>query len=264
MLLYYHTEYMTSIEAILLGIVEGITEFLPISSTGHLIITGHILALSPSPFLTSFEIIIQIGAMMAVFSLYFTTLYRHKEVIGKIIVASLPVAVVGALFYTQIKDVLLQDLSLLIWALGIGGVIFIVFELLYKKPFRIQQLQDVSYAHALGIGLFQIIALIPGVSRAAATMLGGMGIGVDRKTSVEFSFLLAVPVIVGAGGLDLIRTDASVFEGMWGIILLGCVVAAISAYISMKWLISFVQHHSFIYIGVYRIVLAIVLGILFL
>ncbi len=255
---------MTSIEAILLGIVEGITEFLPISSTGHLIITGHILSISPSPFLTSFEIIIQIGAMMAVFFLYLTTLYKHKEIIGKIVVASLPVAIVGALLYTQIKDVLLQNLSILIWALGIGGVIFIAFELLYKKSFHIQRLQDISYVRALGIGLFQVCALIPGVSRAAATILGGMGIGVDRKTSVEFSFLLAVPVIIGAGGLDIIRTDISVFEGMWGVLLLGCIVSAMSAYLSMKWLISFVQHHSFIYIGVYRIVVAIVLGVLFL
>ena len=255
---------MTSIEAILLGIVEGITEFLPISSTGHLIITGHVLSIPPSSFLTSFEIIIQIGAMMAVFFLYLKTVYTHRDIIGKVIVASLPVAIVGMLLYDQIKNTLLQDMTLLVWALGIGGIFFILFEIIHKKPFRIQHLHDVSYIHAIGIGLFQVIALIPGVSRAGATILGGMGIGVDRKTSVEFSFLLAVPVILGAGGLDIIKTDMSVFEGMWGILILGGIVSAISAYLSMKWLISFVQHHSFIYIGVYRVALAVVLGILFL
>lgn len=264
MLLYYHSECMTSIEAIILGVVEGITEFLPISSTGHLIITGHFLSIPESTFLTSFEIIIQMGAMLAVLFLYLTTLYRYKEIIGKIVVASIPVAVVGFLLYDFIKDTLLQDLSVLIWALGIGGVIFVLFELLYKKPFPTQDLKSVSYFQAMGVGLFQIIALIPGVSRAAATMLGGMSIGMNRKTSVEFSFLLGVPVILGAGGLDLLKTDIEVFQGMWSILLLGCIVSAICAYISMRWLISFVQHHSFLYIGIYRIGIAVVLAILFL
>lgn len=255
---------MSSIEAVILAIVEGFSEFLPISSTGHLMITSHLLSIFPSDFLTSFEVIIQTGAIASVLVLYGKTLIKQKELIGKIVVASIPVALMGFIFYPIIKDVLLKDVEIVIWMLGIGGLLFIYFEYFISFSSKIQTLKDISYTTALGVGICQVLSLIPGVSRAASTLLGGIGFGMDRKTSVEFSFLLAVPPIVGAGGLDLINTSPGVFEGMWMTLLGGIVISAIVAYLTMKWFIRFIQEHSLAIIGVYRIVLAIVLGIFFL
>lgn len=245
-------------EAIILGIVEGLSEFLPISSTGHLILTSHLLGLAPGDFVKSFEISIQSGAIAAVVVLYWRELLINRLVMARVVTAFLPTGILGLTFYRLIKGHLLGSPQVVLWALASGGVAIIVFEFLYRgKGARVHRLEDISYKQAFIIGLFQSMAMIPGVSRSAATILGGLALGVERRTIVEFSFLLAVPTMIVATIYDLGKNAQGISVDELGILVCGLMVSFAVSWVSVKFLLKFIQTHSFIPFGVYRIVLCL-------
>lgn len=248
---------MDFLHAIILGIVEGVTEFLPVSSTGHMILVSELLHIPDTEFLKTFEITIQLGAILAVVVLYWRKLLLDREMMKRIVIALLPALGVGFLFYGFIRTLLGSGMTVVV-ALFVGGVIIILFELLRKKPDdMLDDLSVLSYKKAFFIGLFQAISVIPGVSRSGATILGGMFLGMKRKAIVEFSFLLAVPTMVAATTLDMIKNVALFDMGNIGAFLVGFFVSFLVALLAIKFLLRFVETHTFILFGVYRIAIAI-------
>jgi len=249
---------MSYLQAIIIGIVQGITEFLPISSTGHMILTAELLKINSSAFLTSFEIIIQLGSILAVVFLYWKKLFSSIEIWKKLIVAFLPSIIFGFIFYPFIKKMLEGNITVL-WSLFLGGIVLIVFELYHKeKETDVAEVEKISYIQAVKIGFFQCIAMIPGVSRSAATIVGGLTQGLKRQTIVEFSFLLAVPTMCAATGLDLLKNISSFSPNQAGILFVGFITAFFVAIIGIKFLLSLVKKYTFVGFGVYRILIAIV------
>jgi undecaprenyl-diphosphatase len=253
---------MDFFQAIILGLVEGFTEFLPISSTGHLVLAGRLLGLAQSDFLKFFEVFVQAGAVMAVVVLYWEIFLKNWLIWKKIMLAFLPSAILGFLFYKIIKR-FLGDFSVILWALALGGLFLIIFEILYAKKRKNQPLAtDISYKQALSIGFCQCLAMIPGVSRSAATILGGLYLGIERKIIVEFSFLLAAPTIIAASIFDFYKTiidwsgNNMSIQDLWSLAL-GFMVSFVVALLAVKFLIRYIQRHSFISFGVYRIVVAV-------
>lgn len=260
---------MQYLDAIILGLVEGITEFLPISSTAHLLLTQKVLGLDTTTFLSSFTIAIQLGAIGAVVFLYLSRFAFIKKIYLKIFTALIPTAVVGLLVYDRVRD-LLEGNTTLLWALGIGGIILIIFELLVKEKevdvSAEKELQSVSYLKSFSIGLAQALAVIPGVSRAGATIVAGRSLGLSRSAVVEFSFLLAIPTVFMATVYDLYKQAPLIDLSKENIIVftIGFFTAFVSAYVTVKWLLSFIKSHNFIMFGFYRIVLALLCIPLFL
>jgi len=252
---------MTILDSIILGIVEGITEFLPISSTAHLIITGKALGLQ-SEFLKSFDITIQLGAILAVIVLYGKKLFTDFDTILKVMTGFLPTAALGLLFYKMIKKYFMDDLNLILAALLVGGVIMILFEMIYGKKVTDDGKTSIGYRQAFIIGLCQSLAFIPGVSRAAATIFGGLALGINRKTIVEFSFLLAVPTMAAASGLDIIKNAGAFSAENLGLLAAGFFVSFIVAAAAIKLLLGFIQKNNFIPFGIYRIIAALAVFIL--
>jgi undecaprenyl-diphosphatase len=250
---------MTILQTLILSIVEGITEFLPISSTGHLILVSKLLNVPQTEFVKSFEIIIQLGAIMAVVVLYFRKLIGNKKLYPKILAAFLPSAVIGFILYKFIKQYLIGNPQIVLLSLFLGGILLIILEKLLagikiKNDLTIEQL---GTKQCLLIGLSQAVSMIPGVSRAAATIIGGMAVGLSRQNAVEFSFLLAIPTMAAATGLDLLKSY-KYFSGQdIKMLVIGFVLSFISAKIAVKWLIKFMKNHSLAAFGVYRIALAI-------
>lgn len=243
---------MTIIQAVILGIIEGITEFLPISSTGHLILASKAMGIADSDFTKSFEIAIQLGAIMAVVVLYWRRLVTHVDTWKKIFTAFLPTAVVGFLLYRFLKDYLLSNAFIVVWALALGGAALIVFELWHVR--RTHQAQPLNYKNSFLVGVAQSFSIIPGISRAGATIVGGLLTGISRETIVEFSFLLAVPTMAAATGYDLYRSAGSFSPDQFSVLVIGFVVSFIVAMLAIKWLLNYVKHHTFIAFGIYRIV----------
>ena len=257
---------MTFLNSIILGIIEGFTEFLPISSTGHLVLSSHLLKLEQSDFLKSFEIAIQLGAILSVVVLYFKRFFLNFEVVKRVVVAFIPTAVIGFLLYGFIKSILLESEATVLWSLLLGGIALIIFEFWYSKTalkINVQNSLLLSYRHCFFIGLFQALAVIPGVSRAGATILGGLWLGIPRKTIIEFSFLLALPTMAGATGLDLIKNISSFSYDQFGILVIGFVTAFIASVFAVKFMLSFIQRHTFVSFGIYRIVLAVAFFLFF-
>ncbi len=248
---------ITHLSAAILGIVEGFTEFLPISSTAHLILASDILNISQSNFTKTFEIAIQSGAILAVVALYWRR-FLEKESLKKVIVAFIPTGIIGLVFYKIAKDYLLGSTAVVLWSLAIGGLLLIVFERFFKGREGVGDIKDLSYAKAAGIGLFQSIAIIPGVSRAASTIVGGMLMGIRREAIVEFSFLLAVPTMLAATGLDLLKNYREFSTSDFGVLAIGFAVSFVTAILSIKFLLNYVRKHSFTAFGVYRIILVAV------
>ncbi len=246
---------MSILQSILLSIVEGITEFLPISSTGHLILVSNLLKISQTEFVKSFEIVIQLGAILAVIIIYFKKLVSNfnSDLYKKLLIAFLPSAFFGLFFYKYIKIYLIGNTSVVIWSLLIGGIVMLLFERFYRA--KSQKLTAKSY---LVVGLFQVLSMVPGVSRAFATIFGGMIVGMNRKEATEFSFFLAIPTMIGATVLDIAKTDMAIWSnGNMITLLIGFLVSFLTAYIVVKWLIKFVQNHNFNIFGWYRIALAL-------
>ena len=250
---------MNMLQVLIFGIVEGITEFLPISSTGHLILTAKLLGVIQSEFIKSFQIAIQLGAILSVVVIYWDRLISGSKIWKRLLVAFMPTALIGALLYKIIKKYLLGNNQVVLWSLFIGGIFLIIFELFYRQKEKgAGEIPDISYRQALTIGLFQSIAVIPGVSRAAATIIGGLVVGLKRKTIVEFSFLLAVPTMLAATALDLFQS-ARLFKSEQFIFLgVGFIASFGVAIIAIKFLLVFIKRHNFISFGVYRIIIALV------
>lgn len=249
---------MDIFHVIILSAVEGITEFLPISSTGHLILVSHALGIPDNEFLKSFEVIIQLGAILAVLALYWRTIIYQKSIWPKLFLAFLPSAIVGFTLYPFIKQVLFSTPLITLLALLVGGILLIVVELLYKeKEDHASTLSHLTNRQAILIGVFQAFSIIPGVSRAAATIIGGMLVGTKRKTAVEFSFLLAIPTMFAATGLDLLKTNASFTGNEISLLLIGFIGSFFVALLAIKTFLKFITNHTFIPFGLYRIALAI-------
>ncbi|MCM8831707.1 MAG: undecaprenyl-diphosphate phosphatase [Candidatus Omnitrophica bacterium] len=239
-------------QVVILGIVEGLTEFLPISSTGHLILTSKILGLTQTEFVKTFQITIQVGAILAVLVLNFKTLCNFKT-LSKIIIAFLPTAVVGVLVYKFVKKNLLNNYTIILISLFLGGLLIIIFETFYQKLFKSQNKPQISIKNALIIGLVQTIAFIPGISRSLATILGGLALGINRKTIVEFSFLLAIPTILGATVFDLAKTAFSFSLIELKYILVGFFISFLVAIFALKFFLNYIQKNNFLIFGIYRI-----------
>ena len=250
---------MDFITALILGIVQGISEFLPISSTGHLILASHLMGLKHTEFLKSFEIAIQAGTILSVVALYWRSLMVDFEVIKRLAVAFLPTGLLGLTLYRLIKGYLLGSETVVLCSLLIGGILIIAFERWYREGENATgEIRAMSYKNALIVGLFQSVAMIPGVSRSAATILGGLLLGLKRKTIVEFTFLLAVPTMLAATGYDLIKSGSQFSLDQVQYLLIGFVTAFVVALLSIKFLLRFIKTHTFIPFGIYRIVLVIV------
>lgn len=253
---------MDFLQTIILSIVEGLTEFLPISSTGHLILASNILKIPQTEFIKSFEIIIQLGAILAVVFLYWKKVITNTKLWPKLAVAFLPTGIIGVLFYKLIKGFLLGNQSIVLLALFIGGALLIILEKAYKEQTtHISNVDQISSKQAFLIGLCQSVSIIPGVSRAAATIIGGMFLGLKRTTAVEFSFLLAIPTMAAATGLDLIKSDFSFTTNEYILLAIGLLGSFITALFAVKFLLKFVQTHTFIPFGIYRILLALLFWI---
>jgi len=262
---------MNILDAVVLGAVEGLTEFLPISSTGHLILTSTLLGLDQTEFLKSFEIAIQLGAILAVVAFYWRA-FLDIETIKKLITAFLPTGIIGLLLYHTVKTYLIGNLSVVVASLFVGGIAIIAFEWWYKHK-RIPDKASVSgineaetpaphvssipYRKALAIGLFQSIAIVPGVSRSAATIIGGLALGLDRRTIVEFSFLLAVPTMLAATTLDLMKNIGEFSASQTTFLFTGFLAAAVVALGAISFLLHFVKKHDFTVFGIYRVIVAI-------
>ncbi|MBP9710738.1 MAG: undecaprenyl-diphosphatase UppP [Candidatus Pacebacteria bacterium] len=249
---------MELFQSALLGIIEGITEFLPISSTGHLILASNALGIPHTEFLKSFEIIIQLGAILAVIALYWRD-FLKIEILKKLFVAFLPTAVIGFALYPFIKGYLLGNEVVVLWALLLGGAALIVFEIFHKENAHTTgTITTMNYQQAALIGVAQALAVIPGVSRSAATIVGGLLLGMKRIAIVEFSFLLAVPTMMAATGLDLVKSYSSFSMDQFGVLAVGFITSFVVATLAIKFLLAFVRTHTFIAFGFYRIILAIV------
>ena len=250
---------MTVIEACVLGIVEGLSEFLPISSTGHLILASALMKLKQTEAHKVFEVTIQSGAMLAVVYIYRSQLASRTDLLKKLCFAFLPTGALGYLLYKLVKS--LFQPSLVSYTLIAGGIAFIVIERWVKdRPAAVASLQDLSYRQAFTIGLIQSLSMIPGVSRSGATIMGGLAVGMNRKDATEFSFLLALPTMLAATTYDIYKNHAIFNLGDWQNILAGFITSFIFAVIAIRALLKFITSHTFIPFGIYRIVV----GVLFL
>lgn len=247
---------MRLIHAVILGMIEGITEFLPISSTGHMILASSVLGLTESNFLKTFEIAIQLGAILSVVVLYGRSLIKDREMMQKVVVAFLPTGVLGLLLYKVVKQFLLGNANVVVVALVVGGIFLILFERYHLHP-EGEEAKKISYKQAVLIGTIQSLAMVPGVSRSASTIIGGLALGVERKTIVEFSFLLAIPTMAAATGLDLLKTAPSFTSVQLEVLALGFIVSFIVALLSIKFLLRFIQNHTFVSFGFYRIAVGV-------
>jgi undecaprenyl-diphosphatase len=248
------------LQALLLGIVEGLTEFLPVSSTGHLILIGDLLGFQGPPG-KAFEIVIQLGAIGAVCVVYWRRLWGAAAGLGSdpaarafvrnILVAFLPAMAIGVVAYKHIRALLDSPVVVAV-ALVAGGVLILVLERINKHP-RHHAVEDFPLPLALKIGLFQCIAMIPGVSRSGATIMGAMLVGVDRKAAAEFSFFLAIPTMLGATVYSIYKNRADLTFDNAGLIALGFVAAFLTALVVVKGAIAFISRHGFAPFAWYRI-----------
>ena len=256
-------------KAIILGIVQGITEWLPVSSTGHMILVDEFLKMNMSDtFISTFLVVIQFGSILAVLVIFFKKLnpfdssktkIQKNETIDlwiKVIIAVIPSGIIGVLFEDQIDALFFNPTTVAI-ALIVYGVIMIALENRNKKPLY-SDFSQVTYKLALGIGLFQCLALIPGTSRSGSTIIGAVLLGTSRYVATEFSFFLAVPTMLGASALKLVKTgfDFTGFE--WLVLATGSIVAFVVSILAIKFLLDYIKKHDFKVFGYYRIVLGII------
>ncbi|MEY4723628.1 MAG: undecaprenol kinase, undecaprenyl-diphosphatase [Candidatus Parcubacteria bacterium] len=249
---------MQPLQALILGAVEGLSEFLPISSTGHLILTSHFLGLPETDMLKSFEIAIQLGAICAVAWLYRVKLLAGPKVWTRVAAAFLPTAVIGLAVHRLVKTYLLGNLQVVLWSLLLGGIALVAFERWHKeRADGAGEITAITHWQAFWVGVAQAVAIIPGVSRSAATIVGGEALGVKRAAIVEFSFLLAVPTMAAATGLDLLSSYKDFSSGDALALALGFAAAFAVALASVRFMLDFIKTHTFAWFGAYRIAAAI-------
>jgi len=256
---------MSILEAIILGIIEGFTEFLPISSTAHITLASSVLGIAETDFLKTFMIAIQLGAILPVAFLYFKKYRWNTAVHSRVFAAFLPTALIGFGLYSIVKGYFLGNIPLLLWTLGLGGAVMIVFEYFFGKragslvsgeaPLEIPA--AISHKKAFIIGCCQALAIVPGVSRSAATILGGLVLGINRITIIEFTFLLAVPTMLAATGYDILKNYELINSLTFSPLLAGFITSLIFAQLSITLLLSLVRKYSFTPFGVYRIAIAL-------
>ena len=251
-------------ESILLGIIEGFTEFLPISSTGHLIIASKFLEIDQNNITKAYEVIIQFAAILAVLLNYKDKFHPSKiELWKKLIIAFIPIGAVGFIFSSYIKAMF--DIKIVAIMFIIGGIIFLIVEKFYtEKEHFIDDIEKVSYKQALYIGIAQIFALIPGTSRAGSTIIGAMLVGLNRKASAEFSFLLAFPVMCATTGYDILKNYKEFSDANLIVLAVGFVISFFVAYLTIKLFLKFLEKFTFVAFGIYRIVFGAVLLIWFI
>ena len=274
--------FIQFLQSLLYGIIEGITEWLPVSSTGHLIILNQLFKINETfgdDYWAFFEVIIQLGAILAVIVAFFKILWpfgkskTHEEKVTtwklllNIIIACLPAAIMGLIFeVTHISDKMDNNVWLVAATLIIYGILFIVIEIFNKKKeFKIDSVYKFTWKTALIIGLAQILALIPGTSRSGVTILSAMLIGVNREESAKFSFLLSIPIMLGASlvkAYSFYKSGTVLTLPMVWFLIVGCITAFIVSIITIKWLLKFINNHDFKSFGIYRIILGIILIIL--
>jgi undecaprenyl-diphosphatase len=256
--------------SVILGIVEGLTEFIPVSSTGHLILTDHFLnfqqAIGGAERAELFEVVIQLGAILAVGFLYRNDLTRALltrrsnspswRLRTHLFAAFLPAAILGLLFHKQIKEYLFSPASVAI-SLIAGGVLILFIEKMQKGKQHTTELYTMKMRDALIVGFSQVLSLIPGVSRSGATIMSGFAGGMTRSAATEFSFLLSFPVMIAASGYELLKYREYMTSDTYATLGIGFVVSFFSALIVVRWLIGFVRRHSFVGFGVYRIIFGI-------
>lgn len=245
---------MSWISVFLLAVVEGLTEFLPVSSTGHMIIASSLMQIPQTEFLSNFEIIIQVGAILAILSKYWQTLWKRKDYWPKIVAAFIPTSILGFLGYRLVKTVFLGNVAITMLGLLGGGILIVVIEQFVRSS---QSLDTLTIKKAGFIGLWQAMAIIPGVSRSAATIIAGKLTGLSRSAAVEFSFLLGLPVLVAASGFDIVKAQLAFTALEWSQLMVGLLVAFAVARLSVDWLLRFVKTHSLSVFGWYRIGLAL-------
>ena len=257
---------MDLLTVILLGIVEGVTEFLPVSSTGHLILAGTLLGVQDQATAT-FDIVIQLGAILAVIVLYWRRFWdvalglaggqpKSWAFVRNIALGFLPAAAIGVVVYKAVKA-LLESPTVVAVALIVGGIAILVIERLVKQA-RIESVEAMPWSTALGVGVVQCLAMIPGVSRSGATIMGALSLGVDRRAAAEFSFFLAIPTMLAASGYDLLKSGATLGQGEWLSIAIGFVVSFVVALVVIRWFVGIVSRHGFAPFAWYRIVVGAV------
>ncbi len=259
---------MNIFHAIILGLVEGITEFLPVSSTGHMILVSTLLHIPESAFVKSFEVIIQLGAILAVAVLYIKKLFTNKKLFLSVVYGFVPTAILGLLLYKKIK-ILMGSPWVVIFSLFIGGIIILAVEKYISKK-HLAKTESDTHTHTISnseaglLGVIQAIAFIPGVSRSGALIIGGLLRGIPRKTIVEFSFLLALPTMAAATGLEVIKNGFSFTPYEYLLLCVGFITAFITAYIAIKTFLRYISTHNFTTFGWYRIGVAVFMAIVLL
>ena len=250
------------LKTVLLGVVEGATEFLPISSTGHLLIASRLVDFRENLGGT-FEIFIQFGAVLAVLGFYAGDLLAQARSLPReprvrhfwlaIAIAFLPAAVVGLLLRDFMRTVLFASPTVIAWSFILGGLVILLVELLPRRPPVSKEATEVSWAQAIAVGCAQAVSLIPGVSRSGASIVGGLLVGLDRPAATSFSFYLAIPTLGAATLYDLLRSLRELNRSDTAFLLVGTVVAGVIAWLSIGWLLRYIAHHTFVPFGVYRI-----------
>ena len=250
---------MDIIHAVILGIIEGITEFLPISSTGHLIVGSELMRLPQTKENTAFQIIIQLSAILAVIANYKDKFHpKHFDLWVKVLIAFLPLAIIGFIFKDQIK--MLFSVQVVAIMFIVGGIIFLVIEHIQKNATaKTLDVEDITYKQATWIGIAQVFALVPGTSRAGSTIVGALLVGLNRKASAEFSFLLALPVMAATSGYELLKNYKDFSDSNLMTLAVGFVVSFIVAYFTMKLFIRFLEKFTFVGFGIYRILFGAIL-----
>lgn len=249
---------MDIIQAIILSIVEGLTEFLPVSSTGHMILASTLMNINEDAFVKTFEISIQLGAIMSIVMLYAKRFLQGINIYIKLVIAFIPTAIMGFLAYDIIKTYLFNPIIVAI-SLFIGGIVLILIDKrVVARKSKVDVLENISYKNAFFIGLIQCFSMIPGVSRAAATIVGGVFNGLDKKQATEFSFLLAVPTMIAATGYDLLKTPVEFAKQEYILLAIGLIGAFFTAWLAVKVFLKIVENYGFKYFGYYRIVIGIV------
>jgi undecaprenyl-diphosphatase len=249
---------MTLFDSLILGALEGVTEFLPISSTGHLILASQLLGLEQTAAHKAFEVSIQLGSILAVLFLYAKDLIRDKSLWIKLSVAFLPTGILGFLFYKHIKALFgVETVSIM---LIVGGIVFLIIEY-FRRDKAIDEGKDLSeltIKEALTIGFFQSLSMVPGTSRSGATLIGGLFMGLNRKSAAEFSFLLAIPTMFIATAYDLIKHRHELVVDDWSMLIVAFITAFIFAFATVKAFVGFVSRHTFVPFAIYRIIVGVI------
>lgn len=253
---------MTLTEAIIIGIVEGVTEFLPVSSTGHMIITSSLLGIQSDSFTKLFEISIQLGAILAVVVMYWKKFFRfrHWQFYAKLLVGVIPALIFGYLLSDKIDALLESPLTVAITLL-LGGIVLLFIDNFFKHQ-TVESEEDISLKQSFLIGIWQVLAMVPGVSRSAASIIGGMQQKLTRNAAAEFSFFLAVPTMCAASGYKLLKEYKNIQPEHFQMLALGNIVAFVVAILAIKFFINYIKVYGFRIFGIYRIIAGIVLLIL--